>query len=384
MTKSLIKLVKSLDNGILYYRGKVYVSNSDLWCYISALCHDSRIAGHAGMWKTLELVSRNYWWPQMLRYIGRYVSTCDMCLCTKVSCQPPVREPHLLCIRNAPWDTISVDSTVELPESEEKDVIMMVVDSITKHGHFIDTVTMLSAAGTARLYVQHIWKHHGLPKKVVSDRCPQFVAEFMKELYQHLGIKLAATTTYHPQGDGQIERINQELEQYLWLFINQRQDNWVRLLSFAEFQYNNHVHSATQQSSFILDTRQVPCIGFKPGQRRSHLKSVNKFKEHVEDVLEEAKAALAKSNDNMAKYYDWRWTPTPDYKPRDKVYLDGDEDAWLLPSEIALITLVYSSFKLIRAAAIIHSSYSSYIAIASSRQRTTKACSISTLWLQQE
>ena len=107
----------------------------------------------------------------------------------------------------------------------------------------------------------------------------------MKELYWLLGIKLAATTTYHPQGNGQMERINQELEQYLWLFIDQRQDDWVGLLPFAKFQYNNHVHSMTQQPPFLLDTGWVPCMGLEPGQQRSHLKSVNKFKEHMEDAL---------------------------------------------------------------------------------------------------
>jgi hypothetical protein len=104
----------------------------------------------------------------------------------------------------------------------------------------------ISAVGTARLFVQHVWKHHGLPWKVVSDRGPQFVAEFTRELYRILGIKVAATTAYHPQGDGQTEHVNQELEQYLRLFVNQRQDDWVDLLPLAdsEFQYNNHVHSS--------------------------------------------------------------------------------------------------------------------------------------------
>ena len=144
---------------------------------------------------------------------------------------------------------------------------MVVVDSVTKQSHFITTVTTLTATGTAQLYLRHIWKHHRLPKKVVSDRGPQFVAEFMKELYRLLGVKLAATTAYHPQGDGQTERVNQELEQFLRLFINQRQDDWDELLPIAEFQYNNHIHSTTQNIPFLLETGCIPCMGFKKDQR---------------------------------------------------------------------------------------------------------------------
>ena len=143
---------------------------------------------------------------------------------------------------------------------------MVVVDSMTKQSHFVSTVTTLSAAGTTQLYLQHIWKHQGLPKRVVSDRGPQFIAEFTKELYQLLGVKLAATTAYHPQGDGQMERINQELEQFLRLFINQRQDNWDDLLPFVEFQYNNHIHNTTQNILFLLDTGQIPHMGFELDQ----------------------------------------------------------------------------------------------------------------------
>ena len=210
----------------------------------------------------------------MSRYIGKYVSTCDMCLQTKSIYQPPSGELHPLPIPNAPWDTASVDFITELPESYEKDAIMVIVNSVTKRSHFVSTVTTLSAAGTAQLYLWHIWKHHSLPRRVVSDRDPQFVAEFTRELYQLLGVELAATTTYHPQGDRQTERINQELEQFLHLFINQRQDDWDNLLPFAEFQYNNHIHSTTQNIPFFLDTS-FPHMGFKPDQHRSHVESVN-------------------------------------------------------------------------------------------------------------
>jgi hypothetical protein len=261
----------------------------------------------------------------MSRYISKYVSTCNMCLHTKPSCNPPTRELHPLPVLDALWDTVSEDFIVKLLESEKKDTVMVVVDSITKQAHFVDTITTLSVAGTAKLYIQHIWKHHRLPRKALSDRGPQFVAEFMKEFYRLLEIKLAATTAYYSQGDGQMERVNQELKQYLYFFINQRQDNRVGLLSFAEFQYNNHIHSMTQQPPFLLDTGQTPHMGFEPNQWRSYVESINQFKKHMEGALEEAKAALSKSKDDMAKYYNWKQTPSPDYKPRDKVYLDASD-----------------------------------------------------------
>jgi Integrase zinc binding domain len=107
-----------------------------------------------------RLVSCNYWWPQMSRYIGKYVSTCNLCLRTKTQRHFPVGELYPLPVPSEPWDTISVDFIVELLESSGHDVIMVVVDSIIKKAHFVLTVTTITAAGTARLYVQNVWRHH--------------------------------------------------------------------------------------------------------------------------------------------------------------------------------------------------------------------------------
>ena len=98
---------------------------------------------------------------------------------------------------------------------------MVVVDSVCKHTHIVLTHTTITASRTAQLFLHHIWKLHGLPKSVVSDRRPQFVAEFISELYRMLGIEMKTSTAYHPQTDGQMEHVNQELEQYLRLFVNQ-------------------------------------------------------------------------------------------------------------------------------------------------------------------
>jgi len=206
----------SEDNGILWFRDKIYVPwNADLQRRVVSLCHDTKVTGHPGCWKTLELVSRDYWWPQMSRYIGQYISTCDLCLRTKPIRQAPVGELHPLRIPDSQWDTLSVDFVVELPLSSGHDAVITVVDSVSKQVHFIPTHTTVTAEGAARLFLHQVWKLHGLPTCVVSDRGPQFVACFTRELYRLLGIKLASSTAWYPQTDGQTERINQELDQYL-------------------------------------------------------------------------------------------------------------------------------------------------------------------------
>jgi len=203
----------SENDRVLWFRGKIYIpQNLDLRRRIVLLCYDTKVAGHSRHWKTLELVSRNYWWPQMSRYIGQYVSTCDLCLRTKPIRQALVGELHPLQIPDSQWDTLSVDFVVELPLSSGHDAVMTVVDSVSKRTHFIPTHTMVTVEGTARLFLYQVWKLHSLSKCVVSDRRPQFVTRFTRELYRLLGIKLASSTAWHPQTDGQTERVNQELD----------------------------------------------------------------------------------------------------------------------------------------------------------------------------
>jgi hypothetical protein len=208
------------------FRGNIYVpKDRDLRRRIVKQHHDTRITGHAGRFKTLELIACNYWWPQMSRYISIYVKQCDLCNQTKVQRQRPISELHPSETPEAPWETISVDFIVELPESHGYNAIMCVV-----------------------------------------DRGPQFIAAFTRELYRCLGIKLALSTAYHPQTDGQTEHVNQVIEGYLRAFTSQRQDDWDNPLPSGEFHYNNSRHSSTQQTPFMLDTGRNPRMGFEPHQ----------------------------------------------------------------------------------------------------------------------
>src|SRR5438309_4964322 len=137
----------------------------------------------------------------------------------------------------------------------------------------------------------------------MSDQGLQFVAVFMKELHRLLRIESATSTAYHLQTDRQTKQVNQELEQYLQIFVREQQDDWHALLPLAEFSYNNHIHSSTQQTPFLLDTGRHPWMGFEPHQLPSRVEAVNKFTDRMRNTLEEAKSALAKAKDEMAQYY---------------------------------------------------------------------------------
>jgi hypothetical protein len=202
---------------------------------------------------------------------------------------------------------------------------MVVVDSVSKCSHFIPTHTTITALGSARLYLQNVWKLHGLPNSMLSDRRPQFVAEFMRELYCLLGITILSSTTYHPQLDGQTEHVNQELEQYIQIFVSKRQNDWDTLLLLGEFAYNNHIHALTQHTPFFLDMGRHPRMGFEPNQHSSKLEVVNKFADRMKSSLDEAWAALAKSKEDMARYYNQCLTPAPNFAVGEKVFLDASD-----------------------------------------------------------
>jgi len=144
----------SEDKGLLRFRGKIYVpQNADLRRQVVSLYYDTKVAGHPRCWKTLELVSRDYWWPQMSRYIGQYISTCNLCLRMKPISQAPVGKLHFLRIPDLRLDTLSVDFIVKLPLSSRHNAVMTVVDSVFKQAYFIPTHTMVTAEGAARLFL---------------------------------------------------------------------------------------------------------------------------------------------------------------------------------------------------------------------------------------
>ena len=172
----------------------------------------------------------------------------------------------------------------------------------------------------AQLFRDNVWKYYELPKIVISDRGPQFASNFTKELNKILGIHTKLSTAFHPQTNGQTERANQEIEQYLRTFVNQRQDNWPEWLALTEFTHNNRIQASTQTSPFNALYGRNPRMGFEP-HRRSKNEAVQDFTQRMKKVQEEVASAISKAQIEMKKYADRNRKEAPKFKIGDQVLL---------------------------------------------------------------
>jgi len=154
----------------------------------------------------------------------RYVEGCNACQRNKNRTEQPAGKLMPNSILNRAWSHILADFITKLPLAQGYDSILVVVDQFTKMAHFVSTTERTTAEGLAQLFRDNVWRLHGLPKSIILDRGPQFAAGLMKELNALLGIAIKLSTAFHPQTDGQTERMNQELEQYLRMFIDHRQE----------------------------------------------------------------------------------------------------------------------------------------------------------------
>jgi len=208
----------TITNDLLCWKNRIYVPEGIRQRIIQSE-HDSKVAGHFGRERTLELISRNSYWVNMERDIRKYCSECDICQRTKAPRHAKHGLLHPLELACKPWTHISTNFITDLPESEGATIILVVVDRFTKMAHFIPFKKKDSPT-VARAYLENVWKYHGFPKDIVSDRDSTFTGSFFTDLYNYLGIKHSMSTAYHPQTDGQTERINQVIESYLRSYCN--------------------------------------------------------------------------------------------------------------------------------------------------------------------
>lgn len=307
----------------LLRKGKIYVpKHKELRKAVMHLFHDTLMGGHGGAKATLDLAGRQYYWPNMARDIEDYVAGCDICKRTKSRRHAPYGKLLPLPTPDRKWTHISFDFITGLPESEGQDTILVVVDRFSKGVHLIPCKEEgLDAEKTARLFLDNVWKLHGTPLQTVSDRGTQFNNQFMKRLNELLGIKGSLSTAYHPQSDGQTERLNQVVEHFLRCFIADTQEDWVKLLPMAEFCYNNHNSSTTNSSPFFVWYGEHPAFNAQ-SPREEYVPAAEELAKQMQETNREVKAMIEIAQRRYKEQADKGRAEDPDFSVGDTVWLN--------------------------------------------------------------
>ena len=235
MKKTDVKVLRGdkqqLEEDLVLKERKIYIlKDEELRVEIIQLHHDIPAAGYRKRQKTMELVTRNYWWPGVTKDVERYVDGCNMCQRMKNQTETPAGN---LMINEVPKKTqtyLMVDFIMKLLLVAGKNAILVVYDRLLKIAHFMVTMEETTAERLVRLFRNNVQKLYGLPESVISNRGPQYVVKLTKELNKILGIETRLSTAFHPQTDRQIEQMNQELEQYLRFFTEYKQRDWLEWL----------------------------------------------------------------------------------------------------------------------------------------------------------
>lgn len=199
---------------------------------------------------TYQKIRQLFFWPGMRSAVLSFVQACNICAQAKPdrSGYPGLLQP--LPVPRASWEVISLDFVEGLPLSGSANAILVVVDKFSKFAHFIPLQHPFTAFSVAKLFMDYVYKLHGLPLAIISDRDRIFTSKLWQLLFQLAGTDLRMSTAYHPQSDGQTERINQCLETYLRCFTQACPRRWSQWLSLAEFWYNASYYSALGRTPF--------------------------------------------------------------------------------------------------------------------------------------
>ena len=312
----------SLDSdGLLCYNHRTYVPDSgDLRLRVLRSRHDHPTAGHWGQNKTQDLILRDYNWPGLRDLVRDYCKTCTTCARSKVPRHLPYGTLKQLPIPERPWNSISMDLIEQLPDSGGYTAILVIVDRLTKQSIFIPTHNTLTASELAELFLLHVFSKHGVPTHVTSDRGSEFVSHFFRSLGKALDMRLHFTSGYHPEGDGQTERVNQTLEQYLRIYCNYQQDNWAKLLPLAEFAYNNAPNATTGLSPFFANKGYHPGLTVHPERDLTSARA-REFAIDLEELHAALRQRIAEAQARYQVQADRHRLPAPDFHVGDQAYV---------------------------------------------------------------
>uniref|UniRef100_A0A8C5P854 Gypsy retrotransposon integrase-like protein 1 n=1 Tax=Leptobrachium leishanense TaxID=445787 RepID=A0A8C5P854_9ANUR len=309
---------------------KLFVPDAErkelLSCY-----HASRPAGHPGIKRTLSALTPMYWWPDIAKDVREYVQACVVCAQSKASTQCPAGLLQPLAIPDKPWSHISMDFIVDLPPSEGHTVILTIVDRFTKMVHLVPLKKLPTSKGLANIFAKEVFRLHGLPHEIVSDRGPQFISRFWRNFCSQLGIKVSFSSAYHPQSNGAAERANQSSENYIRSFSSQGQDDWVSLLPWAEFALNSNVNASSGHSPFYVAHGFQPTFLPSPSADTG-LPDLDSYVQSLHKVWTLVRSNLCHAAVQQKTYADRHRRMGPSYVPGQRVWLSTRNIKLRVPS----------------------------------------------------
>ncbi|XP_026048930.1 uncharacterized protein LOC113036701 [Astatotilapia calliptera] len=284
--------------------------------------HKGRFSCHPGGARTSALIKRYFWWGSIDKDVKEYVAACCVCARGKSNTQRPAGLLQPLSIPRRPWSHISLDFVTGLPVSSGKTAILTVVDRFSKAAHFVALERLPTSTETANLLVDHVFRLHGIPSEVVSDRGPQFTSQVWRAFCTSLGAKPCLSSGHHPQTNGQTERLNQELEATLRCVAASNPASWSSLLPWAEYAHNSLTSSATGLSPFEASLGYQPPL-FPERETDLEVPSVQHHLQRCRRVWSRTRRALGLSVARQRRYADRRRKAAPAYARGQKVWLSA-------------------------------------------------------------
>lgn len=309
-------------NGLLTYDGKVCVPRRAVRDVLRE-AHDARLGGHFGFTKTMSKLD-GYHWKHKYRDVRRYCEGCTVCQQQKDRRSRKLGVPTPLDVPKRRWGSVATDFIVAQPKTAKGyDAITTWVDRLSRRVHFIPCRTTDNAMDTAEGFFQHVFKLHGIPDSIVSDRDAKFTSKFWKHLMALCGVTLQMSSTHHPQTDGTSEIMNRLIENYIRCYCGYRQNDWDDMLPAAEFAYNSAVSDELQASPFEVDLGWVPKspLAQLGSVLETPIASVNELKGRLAAALNDARFAHQVSKAKNASYASQRMKE-PSYRVGDQVWLN--------------------------------------------------------------
>ncbi|KAM4063982.1 reverse transcriptase (RNA-dependent DNA polymerase) [Hirsutella rhossiliensis] len=313
------------EDGLAKHQGKIFVPE-ELQDEVIREIHEHPTHGHQGIRRTMERIRRIYDFPRMKKRISETIRKCELCARSKAERHKPYGELQPLPVPKKPWDSIAFDHITKLPPSKEPmtnvkyDSIFVITDRLTKYGYFLPYKEASNAEELAYVFLRTIVSNHGLPNEIVSDRGSTFVAKFWQALMAQLGTKHKLSTAYHPQTDGQTERLNQTLEQYLRCYISYEQNDWVKWLPTAQLAYNSSVTETTKLSPAYANYGYNP-EAFKVTRQGPQAERAILQADQLRKLHKEMQQELQFVRERMSTHYNRKRLQGPIFQEGDMVYL---------------------------------------------------------------